>query len=135
MINFDDKYFSGFKFTKEQIKKNCNNAIKDLEIAKLDQIAEVKFTYAYSAFIKAGIALMSFYNERIKSVPGHHLKIIEMMALILENETVEIMGNVMRSKRNTDFYDGGIEITKKESIQYLDFVNGVLEKIKAHLRK
>lgn len=71
-MKFDDRYFSKFKFTKEQINKNFKNALKDLNIAKKDEILEVKFNYVYTAFIKAGIALLSFYQVKMKSVPGHH---------------------------------------------------------------
>lgn len=129
MIKFDDKYFVDFSFTKEQIKKNLDNAQKDLGIAKKDQILEVKFSYAYQAFIKAGIALLSFYRVKIKSVPGHHAKIIEKVAQILQDNFVDTIGNVMRSKRNFDIYSGGIEITEKECREYIEFVENALKKI------
>jgi len=121
-MRFDSKYFDNFKYTKEQIKDNIDNALKDLSIAKKDSIIEVKFDYSYKALIKAGIALASFYGRKIKSLPGHHVKIIEMIAGELKDDSVDDIGNVMRSKRNTDFYGGGIEITEKESREYLEFV-------------
>ena len=128
-MNFEDKYFIKFKFTSEQIKKNFNNALKDLNIAKRDRILEVKFNYAYSAFIKAGITLLSYYQIRIKSVPGHHIKLIEKTAEILKDATVCDIANAMRSKRNLDLYAGGIVVTEKECREYIKFVKGVLEKI------
>ena len=128
-MNFEDKYFIKFKFTSEQIKKNFNNALKDLNIAKRDRILEVKFNYAYSAFIKAGITLLSYYQIRIKSVPGHHIKLIEKTAEILKDGAVYDIGNAMRSKRNLDLYAGGIVVTEKECREYIKFVKGVLEKI------
>ncbi len=60
-MKFEDKYFIKFTFTKDQIKKNLKNALKDLNIAKKDKILEVKFNYAYTALIKAGITLLSYY--------------------------------------------------------------------------
>lgn len=36
----------------------------------------------------------------------------------------------MRSKRNLDFYAGGIEVTEKECREYVDFFEEVLAKIK-----
>ena len=57
-MKFDDRYFSKFKFTEEQIDKNFKNALKDLNIAKTDKILDVKFSYVYTALIKAGIALL-----------------------------------------------------------------------------
>ena len=129
MMKFDDKYFKDFTFTKDQIKKNFENALKDIKIARQDAIPDVKFTYSYDAFIKGGIALLSRYNKKVKSAPGHHVKIIEMIAKILNDDTVEAIGGAMCSKRNVDFYDGGIEITEKESREYLDYVEGILQKI------
>ena len=129
-MKFEEKFFSQFKFTKEQIKKNLENALKDLDIAKRDKISDVKFNYAYSALIKAGIVLLSHHQQKIKSVPGHHVKIIESLAQILKDETIAQIGNVMRSKRNIDMYSGGIEITEKECREYINFVDKVLSHVK-----
>ena len=133
-MKFDDRYFKHFNFSKEQTDKNLQNAFKDFEIAKKDNILEVKFNYTYTSLIKAGIALLSFYKLKIKSVPGHHIKIIEKISSILKNNTVDEIGNVMRSKRNLDFYSGGIEVTEKECNEYTDFVEKVLRDIQKHMR-
>ena len=130
MIRFDDRYFSDCAFTAAQVKKNLENALKDFNIARQDKIPDVKFTYSYDALIKGGITLASMHNKKIKSVPGHHVKIIEMMANILNDETIGIIGNAMRSKRNTDFYSGGVEVTEKEAQEYLKYVDAVVDKIK-----
>ncbi|MCX5679332.1 MAG: hypothetical protein NTZ95_01495 [Candidatus Omnitrophica bacterium] len=135
MIKFDDKYFTDLVFTGEQVRKNFENALKDLKIAHKDTIADVKFTYSYDALIKGGIALISSYNKKVKSVPGHHVKIIETVSGILNDDTVGAIGNAMRSKRNADFYGGGIEITEKEAREYLDYVDGILHKIEKLLIK
>ncbi|MBN2097928.1 MAG: hypothetical protein JW714_05610 [Candidatus Omnitrophica bacterium] len=132
-MKFNDRYFKHFNFSKEQIDKNLQNAFKDFAIAKKDNILEVKFNYAYTALIKAGIALFSFYKLKIKSVPGHHIKIIEKISDILKNETVNEIGNLMRSKRNLDFYSGGIEVPEKECHEYIDFMEKVLGDIKKHI--
>lgn len=129
-MKFEHKYFTKFEFTKEQINKNLENAQKDLNIAKKVNILEVKFNYAYTALIKSGIALLSYYQVRAKSVPGHHIKIIEKLAHILKDDNIEDIGNSMRSKRNLDFYAGGIEVTEKECKEYINFVEEVLAKLK-----
>ena len=134
-MKFEEKYFSRFHFTSEQIQKNLSNACKDLEIAKKVKILDVKFNYSYTALIKTGIALLSFHQARIKSVPGHQAKIIEKLAEILNDDSVDAVGNVMRSKRNLDFYAGGIEITEKECEEYLKFVEGILMKVKKIVSK
>ena len=133
MIKFDDKYFKDFAFTRDQVNKNFENALKDIKIARQDAIPDVKFTYSYDALIKGGIALISSYNKKVKSAPGHHVKIIEMVAKILNDDTIEAVGGAMRSKRNVDFYDGGVEVTEKESCEYLDFVDSILKKIEKAL--
>lgn len=128
-MKFEDRYFIRFNFTKIQVEKNLQNAMKDFGIAKKDTILEVKFNYAYTALIKAGIALLSFYKVKIKSVPGHHIKIIEKTSEILKNESIADIGNIMRSKRNLDLYSGGVEITEKECREYIKFIDEVLIKI------
>jgi hypothetical protein len=131
MIKFETAYFNKFNFTEEQVTQFLNNALKDLEIAKENSRPEVKFSYSYSAFIKGGIALLAKVGKvKIRSIPGHHVKIIEKMKEILKDETVEIIGNAMRSKRNEDFYGGGVLISEKESIDYNLFVEKVFVKIK-----
>lgn len=130
MNNFDSRYFVKFQFTKEQVEKNFVNASKDLNIAKVDKIVEVKFNYTYNAFIKSGITLLSFYKIKVRSIPGHHMKLIEKIAEILKDDTIEEIGNIMRQKRNLDFYDGGVEVTEKEWKEYLSFVEKIFKKIK-----
>ena len=66
---------------------------------------------------------------KIKSVPGHHIKIIEKLADLLENEDIADLGNLMRSKRNLDLYNGGIEVTEKECKEYIGFVEKVIKSI------
>lgn len=134
MIRFDDKYFRKFEFTAEQITRNLENACKDLKIAGEVKIPEVRFNYAYTAMIKGGIALLSHYQIKVKSVPGHHIKLIEQVGRLLKDETIVDVGNVMRSKRNTDFYQGGTEVTVKECKEYLAFTETVLERVKKVIR-
>ena len=129
-MRFDNKYFQARQFSPEQVADYLNNANKDLNIAKRDEIAEVKFNYAYSALIKAGLTLLSHHNQRIKSLPGHHIKIIDALARILKDESINDVGNAMRSKRNLDMYSGGMEITEKECREYLDFAARVLSRVK-----
>jgi len=133
-MTFEDKFFVRLKFSKEQIEKNLANALRDLEIAKKVNIRDVKFHYAYMALIKGGIALLSHHQVRIKSVPGHQVKIIEKMARILNDDDIETLGNIMRQKRNLDFYSGGIEVTEKECQEYLGFTEKVLKKLKSVIR-
>jgi len=134
-MKFEGKYFSDFNFSKEQVNRNFQNALKDLRIAKKDNILEVKFNYAYTALIKGGIALLSCHNVKVKSTSGHHIKIIEKLAQGLKDEAITDMGNIMRTKRNLDLYSGGIEVTEKECHDYIKFVESTLNKIKVIIEK
>ena len=134
-MRFEEKYFTDFAFTKKQITDNLNNAFRDLTIARRDPILEVKFNYAYTALLKSGIALLSFYQVRTKSVPGHHTKIIEKIAEILEDEAIIDIGNAMRVKRNKDLYAGGIEVTEKECKDYIAFIEKVFSRVKEFMGK
>lgn len=133
-MKYEPRYFSKLSFTEDQIKRNFDNALKDLNIAQKDSFLEVIFTYAYSALIKGGIALLSYHGLKARSVPGHHIKIIDEMAVILKDKTIADMGHLMRSKRNLDFYSGGIEVTSKECQEYVEFVSLTLDKIKAVIK-
>ena len=102
MISFESKYFSKFTFTPEQIERYFNNARRDLKIAVEDDHLEVKFNYCYNALIKAGISLIAAKgNVKVRSVAGHHIRIIEKMAEILKDETLLSVGNAMRSIKSS----------------------------------
>lgn len=131
MTQFEKEYFGKFKFTKDQIHRYFQNALRDLEIARKDSFAEVRFSYAYQALIKAGIALLAKEGVKVRSVPGHHIKILVKMSELLKDEDIMTIGNAIRMKRNIDFYEGGETITEKEAMDYLEFV----EKAVAALRK
>jgi len=124
-----DKFFTDFSFTPEQVQKNLQNAKRDLGIAREDTILDVKFTYAYTALIKSGIALLSHYKLKVRSIPGHHIKLIEKLTELLGDQAISDLGNAMRQKRNVDLYAGGTDITAKECAEYLDFVEGVFLKV------
>ncbi|MEO0248039.1 MAG: hypothetical protein ABIN58_00580 [candidate division WOR-3 bacterium] len=133
-MKHENRFFARFNFSKSQIEKHLASAIRDLEIATKVDILDVKFSYAYSALIKSGIALLGHSQLRVKSMPGHQAKIIEKMAQILNDESIEVLGDTMRQKRNQDFYSGGIEVTEKECKEYLDFVRRVLQKLEVIIR-
>ena len=67
---------------------------------------------------------------KIKSVPGHHVKLIEKMADILQDKSIVDMGNLMRSKRNMDLYSGGVEVTEKECKEYIKFADRIMRAVK-----
>ena len=127
-MKFDREYFKQFTFTDIDIKRYLENAYHDFKIAEKDQFSEVKFTYAYQALIKTGIAVLAKVGRvKVRSVPGHHVKILEKMSVILRNEDISVIGNAMRMKRNTDLCGGGALIGEKEAADYLKFVQKVIK--------
>ena len=125
----EDKHFTRHAFTKEQTGKFIENARKDLAIADRVTIPEVRFSFSYSALIKGGIALLSYQGLKVKSLAGHHVMILEKTAELLKEPSIQVIGNIMRTKRNLDFYGGGTEITEKEAAEFLDFVRAILKRI------
>ncbi len=127
----NQKFFKGFDFSDEQIKKYLEGASKDIAIARGSRKPEVRFHFSYNALIKCAYALIGFEeNKRIRSTPGHHVKLIERMSELLNDKNVLICGNAMRSKRNKDLYFAEAIVTEKEASEYLEFVTDILMRIK-----
>jgi len=135
MTPFEDAFFQKFKFTAMQIDRYLDSAIRDLSIAREDKFTEVKFTYCYQALIKIGIAVLAKKGGvKVRSVPGHHIKILNKLSEIIKDPDIFTMGNAMRMKRNKDLYDASATITKKEADDHIVFVDHVLQKAKIILK-
>jgi hypothetical protein len=129
MMKFEDKFFEKVSFSKENIDNLFDGAFRDLTIAKEVNFKEVRFTYSYQALLKLGIAILAQYGGvRIKSTMGHHIKIIEKISIILDDEDIFVHGNQMRMKRNADLYAGAIGISENESNDYHTFVLDIFKK-------
>jgi hypothetical protein len=133
-LHFDTKFFQKKKFDKRTILKYFRNALEDFQIASNDNRPAVIFNFSYSALIKIGITLIAAQGYRIKSRKGHHIKILEKLSEILDDKNIEIIGDRMRKKRNLDLYEGGIIIETREAKQYLNFVEGTLNKAREYLK-
>ena len=130
MMYFENESFQKFNFKKEQIKKYFGSARRDILIAQKSTIPEVIFKFSYDALIKIGITLIAKKGFKIRSRAGHHIKILEKLSKLLNDEDIEILGNKMREERNLDLYGGGRLISKKESQEYLTFIKKVFKKAK-----
>src|SRR3990172_12366761 len=127
MTYFETSFFQKFRFTRLEVKRFLESANRDLKIAREDKFSEVCFSYGYQALVKAGIALIAKVGGvKVRSVPGHHVKILEKMSEILKNPDVLTLVYAMRTKRNSDFYGGRESITEKEAEDYLKFVEKTL---------
>ena len=134
MRQFNNKYFQKSNSTQKQMDKALANAERDLSIAKEDRFLIVRFNYAYMALLKCGTTLLQHYGHRVRSVPGHHVKILEKMSELLKDEDIMTIGNIMRSKRNRDLYDGGIEVTEKECNDFVEFTEKVYDLVNALIK-
>ncbi len=127
-MRFEEEFFRKMNFEESQLDKYFTAARRDVVIAGDSDIPDVKFTFSYSALIKLGIILIAKEGYKVRSVPGHHTKIIEKLGEILKNEDVVVVGNRMRNIRNFEFYEGGISVSKKEAEEYFDFVKKLLDR-------
>ena len=135
MTSFEDEYFQKFKFTSVQIARYVESAVRDLQIAREDKFTEVQFTYCYQALIKIGMAVLAKKGSvKVRSIMGHHIKILSKLSEMMGNPDIFTIGNAMRMKRNKDLYDAVAVIGKKEVNDYIVFVNGVIQKAKEVLK-
>jgi hypothetical protein len=102
-------------FSQRQIENYFISAIKDMKIAEKYDDHEVRFQFIFNSLIKFGITLIAFHGYKVNSRKGHHQKVLEKMSEILGNDDILITSEIIRKNRNTEFYDGGIIITNKQS--------------------
>ena len=134
MTHFEKEFFKKFEFEPGEIERHFQSALRDLEIAEKDPFAEVRFSYAFQALIKGGIALIAKAGKvKVRSVPGHHFKILTKMSEVVGDEDILAVGNAMRAKRNANLYEAGKPIGKKEADDYFHFVKTVLNQIKKRI--
>lgn len=130
-MKFDKKFYRKFDFKKADIAAIFSNAMDDLNIAKKSKFTKVRFSYSYQALIKLGIVLLAKVGGvKMRSIPGHHVKVLEEMSRILRDEGILEIGNAMRMKRNANLYGSGITVGEKEAEDYYKFVNNTAKKIK-----
>ena len=118
-MQFSNEFFQTIDLTEEQIKQYFENAKKDFEIAEKSDEEKIIFQFCYNAIIKLGIAKIAEKGYKVRSIPGHHIKILETLEELtgLKKEINFIQR--IRRKRNIDFYEGGVQLTQKECEELL----------------
>lgn len=127
---FDKDFFNEVKFNKEQIKNIFDSAKQDLNIAKKSDIVEVVFRFSYDALLKFGMYILANKGYKVRSIPGHHQKIIEQTSIILQDEYFLIVGEKMRRQRNFDLYECNFTVSQKDVFEYREFVSRIIDKYK-----
>lgn len=128
MINFESQHFQKLTFQEKQIDQFLLSARHDLKIAEKSDVPDVVFKFGYDALIKLGITLIAKKGYKVRSTAGHHIKILEKLSQLLNDEDIVVLGNKMRQERNFNLYDGGFFVGEKDSLEYLEFVKGTFKK-------
>ena len=128
MINFESQYFQKLAFESKQIIQFGVSARHDFDIADHSDVPDVVFRFSYDALIKVGIMLIARKGYKVRSSAGHHVKIIEKLSQLLDDEDIMVWGDKMRQMRNHNLYDGGCFVGEKESRDCLGFVKAVFKK-------
>jgi len=126
-MKFDKNFFEIQAFSPADLERFRASAIRDIGIARTGEHPEVKFHFTYMALVKAGIFCLAREGYRVKSKPGHHQKILEALAKILDDENVLLVGDKMRRDRNADLYDSTGRYNDKEVGEYFDFIDGIVK--------
>jgi hypothetical protein len=136
-MRFERAYFKKQQFTAKQIEGFLDSAQHDLDIACHDNYLEVRFTFSYQALLKAAIALIAkIGNVKVRSVPGHHVRLLEKMSDILNDKDIVTIGDAMRIKRNRDLYGGTDHILgEKEVAEYIEFVKNVIGRVRRTIKE
>ncbi|MBN1258706.1 prepilin-type N-terminal cleavage/methylation domain-containing protein [Candidatus Peregrinibacteria bacterium] len=127
-MEFTSDFFQKMVFTPEQIEKYLENARKDLKIAEKSGMPEVIFHFCYNAAIKLGITLIAGKGYKVRSIPGHHVKILEILGKTTGMEDEANYFDRVRRKRNIDLYEGGSGFTRKEADDLLKVTQSLFEK-------
>lgn len=127
----------------KQISRFLASAEKKLTAAKRTFGIDVEACYqlAYEAMLKASLGFMLSFGIRPRSLPGHHIAIIEFAGKRLGKEFSDqiAMFDRMRRKRHLALYDVTAFISRQEARQaletaekYLAIIRGQIEKWDPH---
>jgi len=128
-MKFDDNYFSRQKFTEEDTAGYRNSALRDFQIADKSRDIEVQLHFSYMALIKTGICKIAKEGYRVRSRPGHHVKIIEALSKIMKDDDILVIGDKMRKDRNMDFYEPEGIISDEDVEIFMGLVKKLIDKL------
>ena len=123
----------------EQIGRFLAGAAKKLAAARktLGIDEEASYQLAYEAMLKASLGFMLSFGVRPRSLPGHHIAIIEFCGQRLGSEHKGLMAlfDRMRRKRHQSVYDATGFISKYEAQQALETAEQYLSVLREEIRK
>jgi uncharacterized protein (UPF0332 family) len=122
-----------------QISRFLAGAQKKLTAAKrtLEIDEEASYQLAYEAMLKGSLGFMLSFGVRPRSLPGHHVTIIEFAEKHLGREfrSLIAMFDRMRRKRHQAIYDVRGFISKQEAEQALQTAEKYLGIIRKEIEK
>lgn len=133
MKRFEARYFQRFRYTADQIGAYLDSATRDLAVARNSPIPEVIFRFTYDALVKLAIYVVSHHGFKVRSIPGHHVKLLEKLGDELDDEEVALIADEMRRKRNLDLYQAAAVVTSKDAQNYFEFVETVFGRVREKL--
>ncbi len=118
----------------DQINRFVASAAKKLTAAKktLDIDEEASYQLAYESMLKASLGFMLSFGVRPRSLPGHHVTIIQFVERRLGegNENLVAMFDRMRRKRHQAIYDITGLISRQEAQHALEIAENYLATIR-----
>lgn len=122
-----------------QVKRFAASAEKKLAAARktLEIDEEASYQLAYEAMLKATIGFMLSFGVRPRSLPGHHVTIIEFAGKRLPKENQELIAlfDRMRRKRHLAIYDVSGFISRQEAQNALETAGKYLAILREEIRK
>lgn len=119
----------------EQIQRFLESAVKKLKdahrVVGINQ--ETAFQMAYESMLRASLGLMLRHGKRPRSLPGHHVAIIEFAGEVLGEDFRGLVRHFdqMRRKRNDLLYEADDFVSETEVVESLK----IAEKFLAEIRK
>jgi len=113
-------------------------ALKDLNTAKgnLENDPDCTYTYAYTAMLRSGLALMLCEGYR-PDIKDKHLTVIRFASSVLDHEAKDILNDYdsMRRKRHRFVYEPDIPCSLKEAESSLKSANSFVNLVHRYIRK
>jgi uncharacterized protein (UPF0332 family) len=123
----------------QQISRFLSGAEKKLASAKkiLSLDEEAAYQLAYEAMLKGSLGFMLSFGVRPRTLPGHHVTIIEFAEEHLGKEfkTIVSMFNRMRRKRHESIYEVSGFISKQDAETALITAGKYLSAIRETIQK
>lgn len=121
-----------------QISRFLDSAAKKLAAARktLPIDEEASYQLAYESMLKASLGFMLSFGVRPRSLPGHHMVIIEFAEENLGTEFRNLIAlfNRMRRKRHQAIYDVTGLISRLEAEQALATAEEYLVRLREEIR-